>query len=205
MRTKKSKRTKRSKKIKGGVVITGITSFPDYSRCRPEYDCTPSAFYDLGLISREDEAFFARVFPEGIKDFEILSILDAAYGIKHRYQLYRLRDFDDLKTRLIDGEGLLASSQSVIDGKVVAHSFVIYKKDNELYGRDAQTGTDILLTEYFEKFKIPFAEVTFTEKGERVARQTNKITANLIQTLAREGKLPSYVHANSPTSAWARS
>ena len=190
---------------KGGVIVKNVVSFPPYRKCH-QYDCVPSAFYELGLeagtnnIKNPEADFMSRSFKDGITTEEILKILDTAYKVKHHTQVYNAEnsgDLRDLSVRLANNEAILAGISD--PGK--EHAFIIFKdSDGELMAREPQLNRTYKFTEYIRLFNVKEFDVIYTEGGERVDRYSHQITPNMIQSL--EKKLPWYEYTPNPHSAW---
>ena len=193
------------KKQQGGVIVTGVASntFPEYRACHGK-DCVPSAFYELGMytgtnIHDPKLDFISRCFPIGVSEAEIITILDEAYQIPHFSVNYTRDMLQDLLSRMLNNEALLASTD--------LHQFIILKEADQLFVREPYLNQSIPIDSYFDELateSIYHISVIFTEHGDRVPLHGNaRITPYLIQKLASEGKLPHYRFVANPDSAWS--
>ena len=187
--------------MKGGVIVKDF-EFKHQINCHM-FDCVSSTLFELGLATREVSAYISNCYKHGIPYEEIVTILDTAYGIPHLYKDYYFRDaetffknVDDLKSRLVDGEGLIGMSWW--------HQFIIFKEHDTILIRDSQANLVLPLYEYLMHQKIDSIRVIYTEKGERVERRTEKITKSLFDTLYYKFRLPNCVLPPSTNSPWLR-
>lgn len=205
MKSRIRKPRKARKTRKGGVIVRDFLLKP-YMSCHI-MDCVPSSLYELGLTDMSTAKYLAEGYPRGFGTDELLEILYETYGVVHRYHMYEFTEetkdasLADLKSRLENGEGLLATYNVT---STLGHQFIIFKEDGVLLARDPIQNIILPLDEYLKGEKSTNFYVIFTDKGERVDRNNLQITKSIIDDLKMKGKLPYFKPPRSTHETWKK-
>lgn len=115
-----------------------------------EYDCAFATLRGLGRLTDNTAHYMSSLFPRGIDDQQVATLLERTYGIPYHIHTVSFvpnayaannRSMASISARLCKNQSEYASIKMITMNREMGHAYIIYKTQlGELYVRDAQKG-----------------------------------------------------------------
>ena len=134
--------------------------------CKHKNDCVASCFYVLRYTNLENSRYLAQRTTTGLYKEHMRDMLDAAYGDGHIW----------LNTHnLNENEATIAGLRYKDKGHFIGHTFILYRKDPEMYVIDPQLDIISTFDEYIKMFETIEEEILFLN-----SRTTQELDSELV-------------------------